>query len=415
MRDDMEAGYRIREIDVGFSPHYAIEVGDLLGDGCQQVVWANSAGTRLVALEHDGNRLWEAEVANADRHGVTALLIADVDGDGASEVVVGEHPGEANNVLILDPEGQVKRRVELPPGKRDYANCAIDSFGLADIDGDGFRELVVAVNGGCVYVLDRDGVEMLRISGLPDFFEHFLHTGDLDGDGRDEIFVSAANAVAGESPGNHNLFFALDDDGTAMWVRSLNEIGPDLHVDYACVEQFVEGGPQQLFTATGGCMFDASGQLLWHLRDVVAHGQWVDCGKVEPHRTGQQILLSELWGFRHAMVLADCDGTVLWTYDDVCEGAFPTPARLIDWDGSGRRHAIFGEQPGKDSEVWQLKMALVDPRGEEVLRIPFEDRRIEGWRYNFENSATVADLDGDGVEEFIFPTCRGTLMVVGKA
>ena len=175
MRDDMEAGYRIREIDVGFSPHYAIEVGDLLGDGCQQVVWANSAGTRLVALEHDGNRLWEAEVANADRHGVTALLIADVDGDGASEVVVGEHPGEANNVLILDPEGQVKRRVELPPGKRDYANCAIDSFGLADIDGDGFRELVVAVNGGCVYVLDRDGVEMLRISGLPDFFEKLLN------------------------------------------------------------------------------------------------------------------------------------------------------------------------------------------------------------------------------------------------
>ncbi len=416
MKEKKNPGYRIREINIGFSPHYAFQVGDLLNDDKKQIVALHSTGSRLIALEHDGTKLWEKEISNADEHGVTALLIADVDGDGANEVVVGEHQGEENSVLILDKEGKIKRRVKLPKGKRDYANVAIDSFGLADINGDGFRELVVAVNGGDIYVLNREGEVILHINGLPDFFEHFVHTGDLDGDGMDEIFISASNAVDEESPVNHNLFYVIDQDGTVVWVRSLQEIGPDMHVDDVRVTSFLEGDQAQLFTSTGGCMFDRDGKLLWHLRDVLGHGQWLDCAKITPDRAGKQILISELWGFRHAMVLVDHDGTVLWTYDDVAKGAYPTRAHLIDWDGNGRRYAIFGEQPapGSVSEKWQLKIAVVNAEGNEVLRIPFEDYRVKGWMYNFENSTKVIDIDGDGFEEFIFPTCKGTLMIVGR-
>jgi len=408
------SGYRLREIEVGMSPHYAIQVGDLLGDGKRQIVWAHSSGKRLVALQSDGEKLWEASVSNEDKHGVTALLVADVDGDGESEVAVGEHPNGENNVLILNRKGEFKRRINLSIGKRDYANCAIDSFGLADINGDGFKELVVAVNGGHIYVLDKRGTVTLEISGLPDYFEHFVHNGDLDGDGKDEILVSAANVVGAESPSNHNLFFVLDHDGKVMLVRSLREIGPDCHVDYAVVDVFDEGGEPRLVTSTGGCMFDKEGRLLWHLRAVISHGQWVDTGKVSPEMSGKQILFSELWHYNHGMVLVNHDGEILWTYDDVTKGAYPTHAHLIDWDGSGELYAIFGEQPGREQKKWPLKIVAVNPEGEEVLRIPFQDWRVPEWQYNYENSATVDDVDGDGLEELVFPTCKGTLMIIGK-
>lgn len=394
------------------SPNYAIQVGNLLENGKRQIVWAHSSGKRLVASQSDGEKLWEASVANNDKHGVTALLIADVDNDGEIEVVVGEHPNAENNVLILNGKGEFKRRINLPAGKRDYANCAIDSFGLADINGDGFKELVVAVNGGYIYVLDQSGAVILKISGLPDFFEHFVHTGDLDGDGKDEIFVSAANLVGWESPSNHNLFFALDDDGRVMWVRSLREIGPDLHVDYAVVDAFDESNIPKLFTSTGGCMFDNEGRLLWHLRKVVNHGQWLSVGKASQARSGKQILISELWGYNHGMVLVNHDGEVLWTYDDITEGAYPTHAHLIDWDGGGELYAVLGEQPGPEQKKWPLKIVLVNNEGKEVLRIPFQDWRVPEWQYNYENSAAVADVDGDGLEELVFPTCKGTLMIV---
>lgn len=406
-------GYRLREIEFGFSPTYSITTGALLGDGKCQYALAKSSGDYVVVLQNDGRKLWEANLANHDTHGVTPLLIADVDRDGEAELVIGEHPPDESNVLVFSKSGQLKRRIKLPPGIPDYAGVAIDSLALADIDGDGVKELAVAVNGGYLYVLDARGEIMLAASGFLNQYEHFLHAGDLDGDGMDELLLSASNSLGPESATNHNCFFVIDQDGRVLWARSLREIGPDAHVDYALIDDFDEDGQAELFTATGGCLFDAGGRERWSLRDVVNHGQWADVARARTDLAGKQILLSELWGYSYAMLLVNNDGTVLWRYADVPEGAYPTHAYLIDWEGEGKHYAIFGEQPGRGNERWELKIALVDAFGNERLRIPFEDHRVEGWTYNFENSPAVADVDGDGREEFVFPTCKGTLMVVG--
>lgn len=405
------SSYRLLEIETGVAPSYAFQVGDLTGNGRAQYVLCTPRGDLLRVFETDGRLLWQAEVANADRHGVTALVLADVDKDGQNEVVVGEHPEGSNNLLLFDRSGTMKNRIELPLGKRDYANVAVDSFGLADVDGDGFPELVVAVNGGQLHVLDEKGDILWRLDGLGEHFEHFVQCGDLDLDGRDEIAVSAQ--AVGEN--SEDVFFVVDHDGTVSWRRPLSEIGPDAHVDQCLIAPFGEGDEAWLFSATGGCMFDARGNLLWHLREAVNHGQWCEAAKARSDRAGQQILLSELWDFRYGMVLVNNDGRLLWTYDGISEKAFPTPAHYIDWHGTGQRWAIQGEQPDRGTGERHLKIILLDPFGHEVLRIPFVDHRIPGWTYNYENRACVCDVDGCGAEEFVFPTCKGTLMIVGRS
>lgn len=409
-----QGDYRLQEFVLGFAPGYPFRVGDVNGDGLAEYVAVAHGGQYMLVLGSDGRELWDANLANTDKHTTTALEIADVDGDGEAEVVVGEEPEGENNVLVLDWQGQVEHRVRLPLGQKDYDGNAIDSFGVADVDGDGRKELIVAVNGGSVYALDHHLKTLWARTGLNPSFEHFVHSGDLDGDGRDEVAVSGALSIEDTE---HNTFYLLDHDGKVRWTRALAEIGPDKHVDYAIIAA-IEGERNRrntMITATGGCLFDAEGNLLWTVRDEMNHGQWVDVGDVRKDLPGQEILLSELWGFRQLMLLVSSTGEVLWRFQEIHPYGHPTHAYFIDWKGDGQELCIIGEQPGDVApEVRTYRITLVDPFGEVLLRIPFQDTSVPGWFYNFENSPAVCDVDGDGRQEFVFPTRDGRLLIVGE-
>ena len=56
----------------------------------------------------------------------------------------------------------------------------------------------------------------------------------------------------------------------------------------------------------------------------------------------------------------------------------------------------------------------VDAKDRFVGTLPFEDAQIEGWWYNGEVPSRVADVDGDGRPEIVFPRQNGRLMVIKK-
>ncbi|HIE03323.1 MAG TPA: VCBS repeat-containing protein [Candidatus Latescibacteria bacterium] len=401
--------YSLREIQLGFAPGYSFRVRDIDGDGRCEYIAVEHGGRHLVVLDHDGKVLWERMVPNTDRHSTTALEVADVDGDGEVEVLLGEEPEGENNVLVLAPGGRVKERVNLPPGYKDYGGNAIDSFGFADLDGDGFRELVVAVNGGHLYALDRNLKVIWHMEGLNHTFEHFVQAGDLNCDGVDEIALSSEQ-------GERREFFLISGKGEIIWSKPLEEIGPDRHVDYVAIDDVRGKGENYLLTSTGGCLFDAEGNLIWTVREEINHGQWVEVEKVREDIPGKQVLISELWNFRQPCILVSGEGEVLGRFREISPYAYPTHAYFIDWKGDGKRLIVIGEQPAHaEPAVRMYYITLLDPYGEVVLRVPFEDTSVPGWFYNFENSPAVADVDGDGREEFVFPTRRGSLLILGSS
>ena len=66
------------------------------------------------------------------------------------------------------------------------------------------------------------------------------------------------------------------------------------------------------------------------------------------------------------------------------------------------------------TERFELHAFFFDLQGQLLAALPFPDAQIEGYWYNGEVSSRVADVDGDGQQEVVFPRQSGELMVVKK-
>jgi len=130
---------------------------------------------RVRLLTMDGRPLLEASLDGP----VPVVLPADLDGDGALEVLAGSQGA----LTALDAAGRERWRAAVDRG--------VWALALPDLEGDGDPEIVAGTDGGEILVLDRWG----RVRGrtaVP-FRVHGLLAADLDGDGRDEVLARASN------------------------------------------------------------------------------------------------------------------------------------------------------------------------------------------------------------------------------
>ncbi len=237
-------------------------LGDLDGDGRVELAVGaeldddggpNRGALWILSLETSG-QVWAARkisqtsggfggsLGDRGEFGCALAALGDLDGDGRSELAVGARAEASRGavwVLFLDASGGVREQARIGQASGAFAGVldVDDQFGsalaaLADIDGDGRGELVVGAaqdddggaNSGAAWVLFlqadasvRAHAKLSRSSGLPfasqdRFGVSLAALGDVDGDGTDDLAVGAS----------------LDDDGGlnsgAVWVLLL---GPD--------------------------------------------------------------------------------------------------------------------------------------------------------------------------------------------
>jgi len=95
------------------------------------------------------------------------LFDVDMDGDGVREIV-GEVNGTWNRVTVWSVEGQALYAAHFGPGASAPARTIMD-MDVADLDGDGRREILVSLADGLVLCLDNQCVPMWsrRMPGAP--------------------------------------------------------------------------------------------------------------------------------------------------------------------------------------------------------------------------------------------------------
>ncbi len=81
------------------------------------------------------------------------IFVEDLDGDGKKEVV-SEITGAWNRVTVWDLQGKPLHNVQFGPGARDGGRDIRD-LDLGDLDGDGRKEIVVALSKGMVVALNH--------------------------------------------------------------------------------------------------------------------------------------------------------------------------------------------------------------------------------------------------------------------
>ena len=386
-----------------------VGIADLDGDGRYDYVikqphdnidpwfkyWKRSPETyKLEAYRHDGEFLWRYDLGWAIERGIwySPYVVADLDGDGKAEVAVKTGEGDPRDeegkvrsgpehVTILDGlTGKPRTRADWPSrkhftGEHGYNYASRNQLGVAYLDG---RTQCLIVERGTYNVTIVDayefsGGQLKKLWRWTNRSEpktywgqgaHWMHAGDIDGDGRDEVLIGSA---------------VIDDDGRALWSTGLGHpdhfyLG-DLDPRRAGLEIYYGIEPRRPDNAM--CMIDAkTGRILWGHDEPTKHihssGLASDIDPKHPGAecySGERDLKDKRW-------LRTARGEVL---DVGCERMGGLSPRAAYWDADPQRELLI------NGRIWKYAQL-----GKKPIRENITGRVV-----------AVADVLGDWREEII--------------
>ncbi|MFO0687921.1 MAG: VCBS repeat-containing protein [Myxococcota bacterium] len=187
---------------------HEVELGDVDGDGVVEIYATPSEPNRLDGSEQEGH-----VVRYVPKKGEGRKVVADLGKRHAKEILVHDVDGNGKDELYVlvegqkDPSGQgLVHRTEIwryeadtPPDKGVPIAEFEDRLGRfltpADLDGDGKKEIVAALfQKGVWWLKPGDDVTKTWTKRVVDrdsgSFEHAAIATDLDGDGRQELYVA---------------------------------------------------------------------------------------------------------------------------------------------------------------------------------------------------------------------------------
>ena len=198
--------------------------------GVERVMFVLNGG-RLSLLSANGKQLGAFDLSGPDRGSFVMGFVADIDGDRSEEVFIGYSEGEEMLVVAVNQDLKVLRTFR-SPGKMFYhegvrIRAGIRPIRLADLDGDGKRELLALTGAG--YGLSPRAV---RCFGLDDQSLRWTHEispeptnlvlKDVSGDGLLDVVVGShavsngKTAVDGTSD-EYAYVHAISHDGKPLW------------------------------------------------------------------------------------------------------------------------------------------------------------------------------------------------------
>ncbi|MCB9692762.1 MAG: VCBS repeat-containing protein [Alphaproteobacteria bacterium] len=190
---------------------HEIELGDVDGDGKPEIYATPSDRNRSSGASQQGGvsrytladgKLTATPVVHWEESHAKEILVADTDGDGRDELYAVREAhvevGPDKKKTRLEPV----KVVRLDPGASGWTETVVTTLDddqsrfltAADVDHDGALELVITGKTSGAWMLERkpDGTfENHQIAADTKGFEHAVHTADLDGDGKIEVYVAS--------------------------------------------------------------------------------------------------------------------------------------------------------------------------------------------------------------------------------
>jgi Big-like domain-containing protein/VCBS repeat protein/FG-GAP repeat protein len=219
-----------------------VAVADLNGDGKPDIVMTNFLSNTVGVLLGNGDGTFQSAVTYHAGDTPSAVAIADVNGDGKPDLIVGASPsgwGGKGQIAVLLGNGD--GTFQSPVTYKSAGE--ITDVAVADLNGDGKPDLIVASYGSSVSVLLNEGNGTFGKEVTLGFCGVSVAVGDVNGDGIPDIVAAGCgvNVALGNGDGTFQPAVNYGSGGSGALCVAIVDVNGDGHPDLVVTNESGEG------------------------------------------------------------------------------------------------------------------------------------------------------------------------------